>query len=138
MKGYSIDMPVFSLTMGDYRTHNGIDVSVAAGSPVVSIGDGKINRIYNHPMMGTTIEIDHGEGLISVYSNLDDDIVEGIVEGVTVGQGQLIGSVGFTSLSEIGESDHLHFEMTVDGKNVDPTSYLDFSAIPKEDVPGNE
>ncbi len=138
MKEYSTDLPVFSLTMGDYRTHSGIDISVAAGSSVVSVADGTISRVYSHPMMGTTIEIDHGEGLKSIYSNLDDDIVEGIAEGVTVGGGQLIGSVGFTSLAEIGESDHLHFEMTVDGKNVDPLSYLDFSSIPKEDVPGNE
>lgn len=138
MKEFSIELPVFSMTMGDYRTHNGIDISVASGSSVVSVADGTVHRVYNHPMMGTTIEINHGDNIVSVYSNLDDDIVEGITEGVKVGKGQLIGSVGFTSLAEIGESDHLHFEMTVDGKHVDPLSYLDFSGIPKEDNPGIE
>ena len=129
MKEFSIDLPVFSFTMGDWRTHNGIDISVAAGEGVCAAAQGTIKSIKNHPMMGTTIEIDHGGGLISRYSNLDTQMVEGIAEGVSVGGGQLIGSVGFTSLAEIAESDHLHFEIEQDGKPVDPTLFLDFSSV---------
>ena len=131
MKEYSIDLPVFSLTMKDYRTHNGIDISAALGSAVVCMTDGTISAVWSDPMMGMCISVDHGDGLISHYKNLASELPEGIEVGASVKAGQTIGAVGESCLIEIAESEHLHFELTKDGKHVDPLGYLDFKT--KED-----
>ena len=138
MKEFSVEVPVFSFTMNDYRTHSGIDISAPVGSSVCSIAKGMVCEIYDDVLLGKTVMIDHGNGVISVYSNLADDLAAGITKGMGVGQGQIIGAVGNTALIECAESDHLHFEITVDKKHVDPMSYLDFSGVGDEDTPGNE
>ena len=52
LKNFSMDLPVWSLTMEDYRTHNGIDVSAACGSAVYAMTGGVITDISEHPLMG--------------------------------------------------------------------------------------
>ncbi len=131
-KEFSIDLPVFSLTMNDYRAHVGVDIAAPVGSAVVAMSDGKISDIYSDPMMGMTISIDHGNGLFSHYKNLANEIPEGIVKGATVKAGTVIGAVGETSLIELADADHLHFEITKNGKNVDPTEYLTFDRVTTE------
>lgn len=138
MKEFCIDVPVFSFTMQDYRTHSGIDISAPTGSAVCSIASGKITDIYNDPLFGKTIEVDHGGGLVSVYSNLNDELAEGIVVGISVGEGQILGAVGNSAIIECAESDHLHFEISLNNKHIDPRTYLDFSSVDNTDIPGNE
>ncbi len=128
-KAYSPAQPVYSLTMNDYRTHTGIDISAPVGSAVVSIADGTICDIYNDPMMGMCLAIDHGEGLISTYKNLSSTLPEGIAKGIEVKAGQVVAAVGDTSLVELAEADHLHFELTLNGKYTDPAGYLDLSLL---------
>lgn len=123
-KGYSMDMPVFSLTMNDYRAHTGVDISAEMGSAVVSMTDGTVCNVWNDPMMGMCISVDHGDGLISHYKNLSSELPEGIAIGTTVKAGQTIGAVGDTCLVELAETDHLHFEVTKEGKHLDPMDYL--------------
>lgn len=124
VKDYSMDMPVYSSTMNDYRTHNGIDISAQPGDPVFAFTDGVIKEVYADPMMGTTVKIDHGDGLVSVYQNLQSAVLEGITVGKEVKAGELIGAVGETALIECAESSHLHFCVMKDGAYVSPTSYL--------------
>lgn len=133
LKEYSMDIPVFSLTMNDYRVHTGIDISAPIGAAVVAVTDGTILDIYSDPMMGMTVAVDHGEGLISYYKNLSAIIPEGIAKGVTVKAGTIIGAVGDTSLVELADTEHLHFEMTKDGKHLDPAGYLDLTVLGKTD-----
>ncbi len=128
-KGYSPSQPVYSLTMNDYRTHDGIDISAPIGTAVASIGDGTVADVYNDPMMGMCVCIDHGNGLVSIYKNLANTLPEGIARGADVKAGQTIGAVGDTSLIELAEAEHLHFEMTLNGKHIDPASYLDLSTL---------
>ena len=129
LKEYSPSQPIKSLTMNDYRTHNGVDISAPLGSPVSSVADGTVLDVYSDPMMGMCVSIDHGEGLVSSYKNLSYDLPEGIAKGVKVRAGQTIGAVGDTSLIEIAEAEHLHFEMTKNGKSVDPGAYLALPAL---------
>ena len=59
LKGYDIDMPVYSLTMNDYRVHAGIDILANTGDAVMSIAEGPVQNIYHDPMMGNCISVSH-------------------------------------------------------------------------------
>lgn len=123
-KEHTTDLPVFSMTTGDWRTHNGVDIACALGDAVYAAADGKILSVESDPMMGTTVKISHnGEG-VTIYKNLAAVLPDGIKKGATVIAGQVIGEVGDTALIESADEPHLHFEMTVKGTSVDPLDYI--------------
>ena len=119
---YSPDALIYDKTMGDWRTHDGIDIGAQIGTKVMAISDGTVTDISQDDMMGTTITIDHGAGVVSIYSNMAS--VPAVVVGDSVTMGSVIGSVGDTALAETSEVAHLHLSMTVDGESADPTDYL--------------
>ena len=123
-KEFEIEVPVFSLTMNDYRSHTGVDIAAKLGSEVGAVSDGTVCSIKLDPMMGRTVTIDHGDNIFSTYMNLANDIPPEITVGSTVKAGQVVGVIGDTSLVEIAEEPHLHLEMKVGGKYVDPMDYL--------------
>ena len=116
----------FSITMQDYRTHAGIDIETEDGAAVVAAAAGTVCAAYEDPMMGYCIEIDHGDGYVTVYRNLTDTVPDGLEVGASVRAGQLIGAVGNSALLEQAELPHLHFELTHDGEQVDPLTYLTY------------
>ena len=124
LKDYTMDMPVYSVTMNDYRVHNGTDLSASVGDPVYSFTDGVVSKIYTDPMMGQTVEIDHGDGLVSVYQNMQITLPDGIEVGAEVASGDVIGAVGETSLIECAEVPHLHFTIMKNGVCEPPSDYL--------------
>lgn len=128
IKEYSSEVPVFSVTMEDYRTHMGIDISGDAGSDVLAAADGVIDDVYYDPMMGQTIIITHENGYTSIYQNLQTQIPDGIEAGAKVKGGEKIGAMGDTALIEISDSPHLHFCVKLDGKYTDPLSFVTVSA----------
>lgn len=121
-KTFSIDALVWSNTMEDYRTHNGIDVCASIGEGVMAAADGIVTEVYVDPMMGNTVVIAHDGGAETVYQNLGDDIT--VSTGDTVKSGEVIGTVGESALIEIAEEPHLHFEMLVNSTRVDPLAYI--------------
>lgn len=128
-KGHDTSLQVYSATMGDYRVHSGIDIVTEENAPVYAAADGVISQIWTDPLMGKSIAIQHSGDCYTVYKNLSEESVSGIEVGTTVTQGQLIAAVGNTAMIEIAEEPHLHFEMTVDAKAVDPLDYFDESAL---------
>lgn len=128
-KKHDTSLQVYSATMKDYRIHNGIDIVTNEEAAVYAAADGVVSQIWNDPLMGSCIAVSHGGECYTVYKNLSENSVEGIGEGVNVSAGQLIASVGNTAMIEIAEEPHLHFEMTVNGKAVDPLEYFDESAL---------
>lgn len=119
---YSMDMPIYWKTLDQYMTHNGLDIAAPAGTPVQSCAAGTVTKIEEHDTMGVTVHINHGNGLISIYSNLASD---GLIElGEVVTQGQVIGKVGNSSLFEFESPDHLHFEMLLNNEHTDPGEYI--------------
>ncbi len=121
-KKFSIDTLVYSNTMEDYRTHNGIDISCGAGSAVCAAADGVIAEVYEHPMMGYTVVISHDADAKTVYQNLAEEIT--VSAGDIVKRGEVIGAVGESALIEIAEEPHLHFEMCVADECVNPADYI--------------
>lgn len=126
-KTFSIDALVWSNTMEDYRTHNGIDICASLGDGVMAAADGIVTEVYEHPMMGNTIVIAHDGSAETVYQNLADDILVSV--GDTVKGGEVIGAVGESAIIEIAEDPHLHFELQVDGARVDPLDYITASTM---------
>ena len=133
LKDYSSDIPVFSMTMEDYRVHCGIDIGADAGEEVLAAADGEITGVFYDPMMGQTVEITHEGGFVTVYKNLQTKMPPSIAEGASVSAGDTIGYVGDTALIEISESPHIHFEMTKDGESINPLSHIEIPEIGEEE-----
>ena len=103
-------------------------------STVHVIAEGTVQNIYEDPMMGKCISIKHGDGLTSYYMGLSDEVCEGIEEGAPVYCGQNISSVGDSTLIELAEEPHLHFELKKNGKYVDPMAYFSYQTTSSEGV----
>lgn len=123
LRDYSVETLSLDPTMGDWRTHGGLDIAAAEGVQVLSISAGTVAQIYDDHMMGTTVVVDHGGGLRSKYSNLAQETA--VAEGDKVDIGSVLGTVGGTALSEVGVEPHIHLETSLNGAPVDPKDYLD-------------
>ena len=119
---YSMEALAYDPTMGDWRTHDGLDLSAPAGTQVMSAGDGTVLSVVQDDLMGTSVSVDHGNGMVSVYANLA--AVPAVEAGDTVRAGDVIGTVGDTAIAESGLGPHLHFAMRLEGESVDPAEYL--------------
>ena len=113
-----------SQTMNDYRTHMGIDLGAQLGDSVMAVADGIITNIWNDPFMGTCVSIEHKGNAVSYYKNLDPVVKEGIVIGASVKAGDVIGAVGESAMNEIAQEPHLHLEMKVNDKHVNPRDHI--------------
>lgn len=119
---YSMDMPIYSKTLDQYMTHSGIDIAAPLSTKVKAIAGGTVTKVSEDDRYGTTVEITHGNGIVSIYSNLAE---QGTAEtGDVVKQGEIIGAIGETALFETLEESHLHLEMTRDSAYVDPAEYI--------------
>lgn len=125
IKEHDLLHAVYSATMNDYRVHRGIDIEAELGSDVVSVADGVIMEIGADPFMGTTVTVDHGDGLVSVYKNLAPELADGIKVGNEIAAGSVIGSVGESAIIEIADEPHLHLELTLKDEPIDPSELLD-------------
>ena len=70
----------------------------------------------------------HGDGLISVYKNLDIELPDNVRAGEEIFEGDIIGMVGESAIIEIADEPHLHFELSLDGASVDPLDFFDYKA----------
>ncbi len=134
-KDYSDTALVFSQTMNDHRIHLGVDIAGKLGDPVKAFCKGVIEKIFTDRFMGKTIIINHGSGLKSVYMNLSDTLPDGIKEGSEIEAGAVIGAIGETAANECADSPHLHFELRLGDKKVDPKDYVTLpSSSDSEDI----
>lgn len=118
IRDFAKDNLVYSNTLEEWVTHNGIDIKSEQTSIVKSAEAGKVKYIKNDPRYGLTIQIEHANGYITVYSNLLTS--EFVVEGENVEKGQTIGTVGNTAAFETLDESHLHFEILKDNIPIEP------------------
>ena len=123
-KAYSVDVPVYSMTMEDYRAHTGVDIAASLGTAVRATAAGTVGEIWEDPMMGTCLSVVHSGGAKSVYKNLAPTVADGIAAGAAVKVGTVLGAVGESALAEIAESSHLHYELEIDGVRVNPADFM--------------
>jgi murein DD-endopeptidase MepM/ murein hydrolase activator NlpD len=110
--------------------HRGLDVAAAEGAPIRTPLDGVVVRAGPRGGYGNAVEIDHGNGLVTLYGHASE---VGVAPGEHVQAGQQIGRVGQTGRAT---GPHLHFEVRVSGRPVDPARVLKTYALRAEGSPG--
>ncbi len=116
------ELPVFSDTLGRYTAHLAIDFFAPEGTNVTAVYDGSVESVETTLLHGTTIVIDHGNGLKTVYNSLLDG--ETVNVGQQVKKGDVIGQVSVTNRQESKSGAHLHFQVQENGEIINPDKYL--------------
>ena len=110
-------------TLGSYYHHVGMDFAAEAGTNVLAVDEGVVESISRDDLLeGTQIVVAHENGVKSVYRFVDE--AESLKVGDRVERGEVIATVAQANGNEYKDGAHLHFEMLVDGENVDPSTYL--------------
>ena len=102
--------------LGATKMHTGVDWSAPTGTPIYASGNGTIDRVGWESGYGKYIRIRHTNGYETAYGHMTA-FARGMEPGVRVRQGQVIGFVGSTGLST---GPHVHYEIMVNGRFVDP------------------
>lgn len=113
---------VKSKTLNEWRTHDGIDISAKEGTPVKSPNDGKVIDIREDSKWGNTVEVEYTGDVVISFCGLGDDVK--VKKGQELKLGDVIGSVGNSSVVESAEDSHLHVGVKKGGEWVDPMSVL--------------
>lgn len=121
IKDFSMTELQFNQTLNCWEAHLSVDL-ISVDREVMAIYDGTVTSVENDFLMGNIITIAHENGLVSVYSSLDDNLK--VEEGDKVTKGQVIGYAGSTATSEVADGVHLDFAMLENGEEVDPNNYL--------------
>lgn len=98
--------------------HEGIDIGSSYGTPVIAPAAGVVSAIGVDGAMGNAVRLDHGGGIVTRFGHLSKTVVQ---MGRRVRRGEVIGHVGSTGLST---GPHLHYEVNVDGRAVNPMKYI--------------
>ena len=102
--------------LGYVRPHTGVDWAAPRGTPIIAPGDGTVDRAGWNGGYGRQTAIRYGDGYLTTF-NHQSKIADGVIPGARVRQGQIIGYVGSTGQST---GNHLHYELLINGKKVDP------------------
>lgn len=103
---------------GVQRLHAGIDIGGATGTPIRAAAAGVVTFAGSLSGYGTTVTIDHGGGISTLYAHQSSTAVRA---GQSVGAGEVIGRIGATG---VVTGPHLHFEVRVGGVAQDPAGWL--------------
>ena len=101
-----------------YAMHEGLDFAAPTGTPIIAASGGVVLESRFQSGYGNTVEIDHGDGMITRYAHASKLLVK---PGELVGRGQEIALVGSTGQST---GPHLHFEVRLEGQPLDPRLFL--------------
>lgn len=125
LSGYGMRMhPVLKYQ----RMHNGIDLRADIGTEVFSTGNGTVKFAGRRGTFGNLLEIDHGNGYVTRYAHLSG-FADGIRPGAEVERGQMVAYSGNTGVTQ---GPHLHYEVRMNGRAVDPLHYLFADITPDE------
>ncbi|WP_255484250.1 M23 family metallopeptidase [Granulicella sp. 5B5] len=103
---------------GEGEFHKGVDIGSPDGTPVHAPANGRVIKASNGGGYGNEIEIDHGNGIVTVYGHLQGF---NVIEGQVVVKGEVIGYVGHSGRAT---GSHLHYEVDIHGTAVNPHRYL--------------
>ena len=107
--------------------HNGVDLIVGQGTPVLAAGDGVVTDVSKSGKgLGNVVEITHDGGYVTRYAHLQDIVVR---KGERVKTGKKIACVGISGNSF---APHLHYEIYRDGELMDPVNFFFASFTPEE------
>lgn len=122
LKDYNGTELVYNSSFKRWEAHKAIDFKVAETDKVYAVLSGKVLSVEKDLINGNVVVIEHSNGLKTTYGSLGDDIK--VKAGDKVSQGTVIGYGGTSASKESDLGNHLHFEVRLNGKLVDPNSYL--------------
>lgn len=103
---------------GSGTFHNGVDIAVNAGAPILAAKAGRVISASYHYSMGNHVILDHGNGVYTIYMHSSKLLVS---VGQDVARGQTVALVGSTGMST---GPHLHFSVKLNGQYVNPLNYV--------------
>jgi murein DD-endopeptidase MepM/ murein hydrolase activator NlpD len=99
------------------RPHLGVDIAAPRGTHIIAPSSGKVSFVGRKFGFGIVVEIEHGGGVKTRYAHLTKAMVQ---EGDEIGKGAFIATVGSTGITT---GPHLHYEVLVNGRQVDPLRF---------------
>ncbi len=103
---------------GTRKLHKGLDIAAVIGTKIIAPADGKVVFAQSDGAYGLSVEVDHGNGIITRYAHMSKINVK---RGDSIKRGSLIGLVGNTGRST---GAHLHYEVIVNGAHTDPMAHI--------------
>jgi len=119
---FSIEHLIYDRTLEQYRTNDSICIAAEVGDEVRASADGIVTDIYTSREYGKTVVIDHGNGWMTRYSQLDDFVAVSV--GDVVRAGNAIGGIGYPSIYSVALGAHLEFEISRNNEPVNPKDIL--------------
>lgn len=119
---YATEKLVYSNTLEEWITHNGVDILGEEAMPVKAIESGVIESVKMDPRYGNTIIIKHNDEYKSVYSNLST--TELAYVGKKVEKGEIIAGIGKGFGFESKEKPHIHLEILKNGECINPLELI--------------
>lgn len=119
---YSVDHVIYDQTLDQYRINDVLCISAEEGSEVRAAADGIVSSVTTTKKDGKKVVIDHGNGWLTTYSQLQDTVL--IDVGDVVSKGQIIGGVGSPSIYGVLLGNHLGFAVSKDSRSVNPKDVL--------------
>ena len=124
-KDYSDSELQYNETLKQWEAHKAIDFSAKDGSPVVAVYAGTVLEVGNNYLGGYYVVIQHDAGLKTIYKSLAKQLK--VKKGDVVQKGTVLGNISNTAASETNQNAHLHFEVTLNDKPVNPNNYFNFN-----------
>ena len=118
VRGFDAAAPVFFDAAGIWQVHSACDYQAKTGDVVKAMTNGSVIDIEDSGILGKTIVIDHGSGLIATYGGLSMNSY--VKVGDPVKEDQAIGHIGNTTLYETSDGPHLHLSVIKNGIAIDP------------------
>ncbi len=98
--------------------HKGLDIATSKGATVIATADGTVSFVGKKGFLGEVVVVDHGHGMITRYAHLEKPIAK---SGDFVKRGDKIGQVGITGRTT---GPHLHYNIRINGVQVNPEKYI--------------
>ena len=115
-----------TVSRGVGHGHTGVDLMAPYGSPIRAALGGVVIFTGTYYAYGSMVDIRHENGMVTRYGHLSK-FAPGIRPGVAVETGALVGNIG---TSGTAHGAHLHFEVRINGRVMDPKPYLGLAACP--------
>ena len=119
---YSSDRLIYDETLSQFRTNDTMKIATTHGEAVRAAADATVHSISHSRRDGNIVVLDHGNGWMTTYSQLQDSIL--VTEGDVVFAGEIIGHVGDASIFTSALGDNLGFRVTQNEVSVDPMLVL--------------
>ncbi len=120
IKDFSDTKLQYSLTYNDWRMHRAVDIKAPKGESINAAGDGTVIDIYDDAQYGKTVEINHGNDVVAIYSGLDQVTV---AVGDVLAVNMQIGTLGKIPCESV-ETSHLHFAVKKGDEYISPLSII--------------